>query len=345
MTKLKHSLQKYSYWFTPPIVWRLIRSLKQKGGRKQTPDLKSFDSALKRFEEQGLSYFFDEKSIEAFCRMKRELYVNNHYSKLEEPDLQVHLEEMINNGYTIIPDFLSKQDLSEINEQLSSIISQELKYMAKTLKNPKVRLTSKVDERFVDEVKVLHNLKDGVIRMWNIEKISNGVAEIDPEERLLSVCKAYLGGTVLPSKVYLDIKNFPQASDSSVIPHGDSFAKICKIFIALEDGDDEKSPFLYFKGSHKQHEFKLLKDFLEFCGLNKRFYDHFNNYNILSMFRLAEEDNGINITAERIPLKAGDCIIVDTSGIHAATDLLEGRRVQLGLVFEQKGFGAMDTHF
>ena len=70
---------------------------------------------------------------------------------------------------------------------------------------------------------------------------------------------------------------------------------------------------------------------------------HFNNYNILSMFKVAEGDKGINIIPERLPLKAGDCIIVDTSGIHGATDLLEGRRVQLGLVYEQKGFGAIDT--
>jgi ectoine hydroxylase-related dioxygenase (phytanoyl-CoA dioxygenase family) len=131
-------------------------------------------------------------------------------------------------------------------------------------------------------------------------------------------------------------------SDSSVTLHADSHAKICKIFIPLEDVTDDSAPFLYFRGSHKQHEFKLLKDFLEFCGLNKKYHDFFNQYNIISMFKVAEEDNGVNIEPQRIALKAGDAIIVDTAGIHGATDLISGRRVQLGLVFEQRGFGATD---
>ena len=340
---ISQTFQKTVYWMTPPIIWRLLRTFKNKSTYKKISEPESFENSLDLLESQGLRYFFDDNAVNAFCRMKRELYLDNNIPTLKEPNLQMHLEELIKNGYTIIPDFLSKQAVLKVNEQFSSVLSQEINYMTEALKDRKVRLTSKVDERWVDEIKVFHNLYDGVIRMWNIEKKSNEVAEIDADERILSICKAYLGGTVLPSKVYLDVKAFTQASDSSLSLHGDSFAKICKVFIALEDGDDQKSPFLYFKGSHKQHDFKLLKDFLEFCGLNKKYHDHFNNYNILSMFKLAEQGNVGNIKPERIPLKAGDCIIVDTSGIHGATDLVEGRRVQLGMVYEQKGFGATDT--
>ena len=38
----------------------------------------------------------------------------------------------------------------------------------------------------------------------------------------------------------------------------------------------------------------------------------------------------------------GDIIITDTNGVHAATNLKSGRRIQLGLVFAIRGYSGED---
>ena len=134
------------------------------------------------------------------------------------------------------------------------------------------------------------------------------------------------------------------ASDSSVGLHGDSYGKICKAFIALEDVTDDNAPFLYFSRSHKQGKWRLFKDLLEFSNINSEYHDFFSMYNIISMFKVSEEDNGVDIKPMRVPIKAGDAIIADTHGIHGATDLLSGRRLQLGLTYASRGLGPEDKY-
>lgn len=339
---LKTKIKNVAYWFVPPIFLKLFRIYRYRKNTVSTDVEFDLEYRLRKLEEQGLNYFFDESSIAAFCRMKREVYLPSAYKELRDPTLNAHLQDLKDNGFTIIPSFLSQGQVDELRTDFHEVLESEIDFMRVSLEDKKTRLTSKVIKRTPRGINVLHNLYDGVIRIWDIEKISRNLNKISEDNRLLDVCEAYLGGIMTPSKVYLDIKAFSHASDSSVTLHADSHAKICKIFIPLEDVNDDSAPFLYFKGSHKQHEFKLLRDFLEFLGLNKKYHDFFNQYNIISMFKVAEEDNGVNIEPLRISLKAGDAIIVDTAGIHGATDLISGRRVQLGLSFEQRGFGATD---
>jgi hypothetical protein len=340
--KLKNKINSLSYWVFPPFFWKLFRTLRIH--KKPVPAAGQLDleSRLRNFEEEGLNYFFDASAIPAFCRMKREVYLTGGYKELNDATLNTHLHELADNGFTIIPSFLSQGQVDHLNTDLHGVVESEIDFMRKSLEDINVRITSKVITRNLMDVKCSHNLYDGVIRIWGAEKICQNLHDIADDKRLRDVCEAYLGGILSPSNVYLDIKAFSQMSDSSVTLHADSHAKICKIFIPLEDVTDNSAPFLYFRGSHKQHEFKFLKDFLEFCGLNKKYHDFFNQYNIISLFKVAEENNGVDIEPIRIALKAGDAIIVDTSGIHGATDLISGRRVQLGLVFEQRGFGATD---
>ena len=81
---------------------------------------------------------------------------------------------------------------------------------------------------------------------------------------------------------------------------------------------------------------------MEYANINSEYHEYFSTFNIISMFKIAEDNNDVDIAPVRLTLKAGDAIIADTYGVHGATDLLSGRRVQLGLVYDRRGLSAAD---
>lgn len=331
------------YWVMPPIFWRCMKYLRKSKAEVNNRLDDSYTKALDEFEEKGISFFIDESSVGAFCRMKR--YMHQHELPRHDagPSVLKHLSELNDFGYTFFDDFLSTESLEAINLELRDLLCDELKYLESELEKNDARVTSRIIERQHKKVKVIHNIYDGVIRVWGLESRIPFLAEIANNSEIQKVAESYLGGIISPSRVYLDIKAFSNATDSSVTLHTDSHTKILKIFIALEDGNDDSAPLFYFTGSHRQHKFRLLKDYLDYAGVSREYYDYFSTYNPISMMRMVDEGLLSNVKPERLSLKAGQAIMADTSGIHGATNLLSGRRVQLGMVFEQRGYGAADT--
>ena len=340
----KSNLTKFIYFITPPIVLFFFRKVTLTRKKDFSDDEISYINLLNEIEKSGMDYFIDKDLVKRFCEIKKESYFKTEIRPMSDSRLQNNLNELTENGFTIVKNILNDHELDKLRNKFIPLAESSIEKLRQLRKEHNAETSSKVIEEDNEGIKILHNLYDGVSRFRGIETIAPEINGIGVDNDIHNICKNYLGGTVSPSNSYLDVKGVVEASDSSLGLHGDSYTKICKVFIALEDITNENAPFLYFAKSHKQGKWRLFKDLLEFSNINSEYHDYYSMYNILSMFKVSEEDNGVDIKPKRICLKAGDAIIADTSGIHGATDLLSGRRVQLGLVYEQRGLGAADKY-
>lgn len=340
----KSNLSKFIYFIFPPIILLFIKKLTQTRKKDFSDDEISYIKLLNNIEATGMDYFIDKSLIKRFCEIKKESYFKSEIKPMSDKKLQKNLDELVDNGFTIVKNIFNNNELEKLRSRFIPLAESGIETLRRLRIEHNAETSSKVIEENKDGIKILHNLYDGVSRFRGIETIAPEINGIGLNTDIHNICKNYLGGIVSPSNSYLDVKGVVEASDSSLGLHGDSYTKICKVFIALEDITNENAPFLYFAKSHKQGKWRLFKDLLEFSNINSEYHDYYSMYNILSMFKVSEEDNGVDIKPQRICLKAGDAIIADTSGIHGATDLLSGRRVQLGLVYEQRGLGASDKY-
>ena len=333
----RYRARDYLYFITPPILAKVFSKLSNlKSSDSRDVSSKDFEDELKNLEDKGLNYFMDDDVVQVFCRKTREHFIENKILPLEGNDND-YLNKLNNDGYVVVKNIIDKDSLNLFKEKLDPVINNEIEALEDYRKNAPSLLTSKAPTRNVDGLRSVHNISDGVIRVWNIDAFLPELKEKIDNSCIFRICNAYLSGKAGPSNIYMDIKPIPDAFDSSVAPHADSPFRICKVFIALEDVTLDNAPFLYFKGSHKPNHFRLLKDLLAFSGHNKKFYDEFNSYNYMGMLKLTE-DNYESFSPEIVPLNAGDAIITDTRGVHAATNLKKGRRVQIGQVYSDRNF-------
>tara|TARA_B110000259_G_scaffold188479_1_gene247944 strand:- start:5276 stop:6370 length:1095 start_codon:yes stop_codon:yes gene_type:complete len=334
----RYRLSDYIYFITPPIVSKLIKKLlsNKRSIQPNHINLNTFENELDSLEENGFNYFMPNDVIKDFCNKTRDQLVNSMPSKLDGKDKE-NLDQLNDNGYVVLENILDRRSLIEYKSKLDPVLDSEIHALSDYRNNSKTLLTSEAPTRNFNGLRSVHNISDAVIRIWNVDSYLPKLKESIDKSSIFKICNAYLSGNAGPSNIYLDIKPIPNAFDSSVTPHADSPFKICKVFIALEDVTVDNAPFLYFKGSHKPNHFRLLKDLLAFSGHNKKFYDEFSSFNFMGMLKLSE-DSYKSFSPDIVTLKAGDAIIADTRGIHAATNLNKGRRVQFGLVYSDRDF-------
>ena len=337
-TLKRYRLNDYIYLITPPIVYKLFKKIlsNNKSIQLNNTNINTFEDELNSLEENGLNYFMENDVIKTFCDKTREQLVNSTSSKLDGKDKK-SLELLNDNGYVVLENIIDRDSLIEYKSKLNPVLDSEISALSDYRNNAESLFTSEAPTRNFNGLKSVHNISDAVIRIWNVDSYLPKLKEIIDKSSIFKICNAYLSGNAGPSNIYLDIKPIPNAFDSSVAPHADSPFKICKVFIALEDVTVDNAPFLYFKGSHKPNHFRFMKDLLAFSGHNKKFYDEFSSFNYMGMLKLSEENYG-SFSPEIVTLKAGDAIITDTRGIHAATNLNSGRRVQLGLVYSDRNY-------
>ena len=59
----------------------------------------------------------------------------------------------------------------QFNNELSELINKEINILKDYRKNASSLLTSEAPTRIIDGLKVVHNISDGVIRIWNIDTL------------------------------------------------------------------------------------------------------------------------------------------------------------------------------
>lgn len=337
---MKKSFNDILYLICPPFLYKMLIRFYSTPNKNESLKL---NQMLDELQSKRFNYFFEDSLIDDFCNSMRDNYISIKSVKTKNKNNQQHLDKLDKNGYVVIKDFFTKDLIQEWSKALSPIISKHVELLKKTRTNSD-NLSSEIQTFHEDGLKIVHNIFDGVIRIWDVQKLIKSIdSEIVNNKSINDICFSYLGNKTSKSlSCYLDIKAITGTVDSSTQPHADSVFKILKVFIPIEDIGYDNAPYLYFQGSHKPMEFKLLKDLIEYSQHNKKYSLGYGNYGLLSIFKTSENFPELKIKPKLVPSKAGDIIITDTNGIHAATNLISGRRIQLGLVFGVRGYHGGD---
>ena len=107
--------------------------------------------------------------------------------------------------------------------------------------------------------------------------------------------------------------------------HMDSWMSQIKIFTLLNDVNNFNAPMVYWKGSHKDHNWRRNIDYFKFIG------DDFGSTGTFPPALVREQENDKNnpLTEFSVLAPAGTVIIADVRGVHRASNLFKGYRLQI----------------
>jgi hypothetical protein len=165
--------------------------------------------------------------------------------------------------------------------------------------------------------------EDGIYRLQDLGTTLPEASAVLADAYLASLATDYLGGMIRATRDYVDYKP-DLVHDHTTQLHMDSWQSQVKIFTLLCDVDEARAPLAYWAGSHRD-------------GPWRRRFDHFfwtgDELGVAGMVpayvlrRLAEEDDRVREII--VTGKAGTVIIADTRGVHRASDLREGYRLEI----------------
>ncbi len=236
--------------------------------------------SMASFKEEYDAYWSKIKSDPSLTSMKKE------YAEIKE------------NGFTIVENFLSEEELKTINGEIQAIGG---------LKNGKYE----GDIPFTDKP------DDGLCSLSISEALPTTYNKMVKNEELFSLAQALYGPEIKLSASSVLNKYDPTKTDSSIAPHWDDWRVRFKTFVYLHDVTEDHAATIYLKGSIKDVPWRFEKDFA-------------------SVFLPIASAGGSWWPVEQLGFekvvctgKAGTAIVFDTGGIHAGAPLKRDQRLML----------------
>jgi hypothetical protein len=167
--------------------------------------------------------------------------------------------------------------------------------------------------------------EDGIYRLRRVESILPEANALLDNPRAAAIVRSYIGASFRTVDNYVDYKpDF--VHDYTTIPHFDSCKSQVKIFTALNDIGDANAPFAYWARTHRDVTWRRRFDYAIWSG------DYIGSTGLVPPHVLRDQAalGGPDAPYEAIvTANAGDAIIADTRGIHRASDLRDGYRLQI----------------
>ena len=239
------------------------------------------------------------------------------YSKTTHPDI---LDTLHEDGIYIIENFIDQVTCDKIVEEMVPHINEAMQFNYKDWEN-------------LSNTSTYQNNKNGYQRASdNWCRILDSDIKSDTAKKsffsnpfIEEIAKAYVSEKAhcyrkeLDSKVEKVGHNLLKADN----PHFDDWRHRFKAFLYLTDVTEDNAPFVYYKGSHEQVNWKK-PHHIEFeLKQSKGKYGHFTQ----EEFDKTAEANGYE---ELICTgKAGTLILADFRGIHKGTPIKSGKRILL----------------
>jgi hypothetical protein len=141
---------------------------------------------------------------------------------------------------------------------------------------------------------------------------------------LLSVIKAYFDTGAIVDHVPYYMAEVMEPAARLETWHIDCIRPTVKVFLALDDIDDDQAPLRYVPGSHRVDEQKLqLFAEIAAAGLGAAYFDE-------------EHCRRFDTECRRLTAKAGTEILFDTRGVHAGSLCRAGQRVVLAMGYRPR---------
>lgn len=331
------SLRKVSYWILPPIFYKIFNTLHLKFYGQVPLNNGNFEGTdvIRELRNKKFSYFFDERIISDFCdEIDKDNLINQPVLTRNKKN-QKYLDDLTQTGLCVIKGLFEKKNVSKKHDELVTFLSK-LKERASELVAEHGKESGLNVAESHSGVQVNFELMSNIMRVWDIDLVQKNLLVFKEDPTISDVCNSYFGGNAGTSRLYAEYKYDPGAYDPNFQLHSDTPFRQLKVFMLLNDISEENAPLVYYKKSHKIDDWRLMKDLLDFSNYNKKYNFSFG-FAKLAMTKMAQNFPNITDHEMLVTGKAGDVIICETRGVHGGSPLVQGHRLQLGLVYSSLG--------
>ena len=239
-----------------------------------------------------------KKSMKAF-KEEYEGYWDTIKPNREMTSLKTQFDEINQNGFTIINDYINAEKLRLIREEVNS-------------------LPGFLSGQYTGDLTFTDRPSDGICAvgiegsMPETYQVSVGNKELHELAEALYGPDTRLSGASVLNKYGVD------KLDSSNAPHWDDWRVRLKSFLYLTDVDEEHAATIYCKGSNRNVPWRFEKDF---CSV---FMSH--EASAGGSWWPVEAMGFEKVLCEG---KAGTLVVFDAAGIHAGTNLKKDNRLMI----------------
>lgn len=243
-------------------------------------------------------------------RFTREMdaYFRAHCTNAPSDSQDKNLLSLIENGFVVLSGYHDRSRIQLIHDKAYALLEQ-------------VRQgTPPRDARVLDYG------EDGIYRLRDVEHHIPEAAAILNDKYLRSVLSGYLQASpVLAKSDYIDYKPDLKHDYTSVL-HMDSFKSQLKIFTLLSDVTERNAPLVYWSKTHRDGAWRRRFDYLYWLG---DFVGTHGHVPITSLRELRESGGPEAPQEVKVTGPAGTVVIADTRGIHRASCLIDGYRLEM----------------
>lgn len=223
------------------------------------------------------------------------------------PDKAV-FDELVSEGVVVIRQFLDRTMIQQIVAEIEAPIH------------------AVAEGRYDGPNETVYLPKSGVFRLLGADKELAPLTHAFFENSFIhGMAQAMSPQGVVVKDSYVDYKVGVGREDGNFTHHIDHWRMRLKAFLLLGDMGDDNAPYVYVKRSHREDRWRRKYDY----GLYSRGYD-FCTLTPQHVRRIAEKYGYEEVT---ILGSAGDLILAHNRGIHRASILRAGTRLQLGQLF------------
>lgn len=255
--------------------------------------------AAKKFFENN-PWIYKSKAIYKVQRIRQKGNVTPDYEFCSYPEI---LSEIEKNGCIIIEDFIEEPTIGKILLEVEKPYNQ--------------MLAGEKNEDFWQS-------EGGNGRIGNIDKYSPlAKTHLFDNKMIANVAKSYVSKDAVGFRKEADFKYSPGESYQADIVHIDDWRHRFKAFLLLHDLDRKNAPLTYYKGSHKNGDWR---EDLEYSYHRDGQSGRFGHLFPQEMRRIQSKYNYEKVYFEG---KAGSLFLGDFRGLHSGSILVEGKRIML----------------
>ena len=250
------------------------------------------------------------KSRSAFNRLRKR-YFASHPIVTKRDAKDPALAELLANGVVVLPRYFDADKIKVIHDKCLAAAK-----LVREGSAPK-------------EWSTVVYPNDGIYRLRDISDVVSECAIIVNDERLLDITHQYLGYPIRGRNNYLDYKPDFGKHDDTTMPHMDSWMSQIKIFTLLNDIDPLSAPLVYWKRSHFDREWRREIDYQHFKE------SYFGSAGLCPPHVLRDKSGEKTSEFEKITVTgpAGTVVIADVRGIHRASNVFAGYRLEIAQKF------------
>jgi len=226
-------------------------------------------------------------------------YMRSHATAHSSSSADPALASLVEHGFVLVPALHDAQLVRHLHDRLHDIMERVRR-----------------GERESGWDLVIYP-EDGIYRLRRVETVLPETSALLDHSRAAAIVKSYLGA---------HFRTVDFVHDSTTIPHFDSWKSQVKIFTPLNAIGDANAPFVYWAHTHRDLAWRRRFDYAMWSG------DYVGSAGLVPPHVLRDQAalGGSDAPRETtVTANPGDAIIADTRGIHRASDLRGGYRLQI----------------